>query len=158
MTSKSVLIIEDHAGTARLVEQLLESYKWQVEHVTTLKTGIFRANTCPYPEVIILDLNLPDSTTWETIGRIEEVMQNGPVIVHSNEDGPEVRAAVQKAGAVFCPKDFSDDYPKRLFNLMIEAAEAWAEKCRRSKSETTRIDTKLLTMAIVDSAIQAHAR
>ena len=158
MTSKSVLIIEDHSDTARLIGRMLEEYQWNYEFATSIKDGLARANRCPYPEVISLDLNLPDSTTWETIPRIPDMMRNGPVVVQSSDDSPDVCKAVEALGAVFVPKQFDEGYPVRLFTKIIDAVEIWQVTKVRNKKATSRIDAKLLQMAAVNSAIKAHDR
>ena len=159
MTSKNVLIVEDHSDTANLIGLHLTRYGWTFECATTFKDGVLRANRCPFPEVISLDLNLPDSGTWETIPRIPEMMRNGPVIVQSNEDRKDVRDAVEKLGAVFVVKDFGEDYPVRLFTNMVDAVEIWRDRKVKDKKATSRIQTNLLQMAATDSAMNAiHAR
>lgn len=158
MTSKSVLIVEDHSDTARLIGKLLEQYGWSYEYTGTFADGVARANRCPYPEVISLDLNLPDSTTWETIPRIPEIMRNGPVVVQSSDDGPDVREQVELLGAVFIAKQFDAGYPIRLFTKMMDATEIWQRTKVKDKKATSLIDAKLLQMAATDSAIKAHER
>ena len=156
MITKSVLIVEDHEDTANLLERVLGRYGWAVEHVSTLSEGIYRANSCPYPEIIILDLDLPDSNTDNTIAHIHEVMRNGPVIVQSNNTDPEIKSRIEHLGAVFWIKDFTEGYAQRLFDRMIESIDSWKELKIRLKKDTSCIDKNLLKMAAVDSAMNAN--
>ncbi|MEM6868192.1 MAG: hypothetical protein AAF528_07415 [Cyanobacteria bacterium P01_C01_bin.121] len=59
-----VLLIEDSAADARLIEEFLKGtplYQFHLTHVERLKEALQRLETTCY-EVVLLDLTLPDST------------------------------------------------------------------------------------------------
>ena len=96
-----VLLIEDDPGQARLVKQYLvstESASFQVEHADRLKVGIERLDEGGI-DVILTDLNLPDSVGLETFHAIHDHAPDLPIVVLSGyEDEAAALEAVQ-AGA-----------------------------------------------------------
>ena len=51
------------------------------------------------PDVVLLDLSLPDASGPEAVTRIREVSSSLPIVAFSVEDSPEVIRAVLRAGA-----------------------------------------------------------
>lgn len=156
MINKSVLIVEDHPDVAKLLQRWFVDYGWKPEVADTLAAGIHRANTHPYPEIILLDLTLPDSTVEQTIGRLPEMMFHGPVVVHSNDDRPAVRQAIEAQGAIFLAKDFVDDGARRLSAAMVDAVSSWRGIDHNRKRAVTEVETSLLNLSALDLAIRTH--
>ncbi|MEM4782528.1 MAG: ATP-binding protein [Halalkalicoccus sp.] len=80
---ESVLLVEDNPGDARLIEEMLrEGREGTVEfvHGPTLEAGLDALST-DEPDVLLLDLRLPDSTGLETLETVLEGTETVPVIV-----------------------------------------------------------------------------
>src|SRR5260370_32113131 len=79
-----VLLIEDNAVDARLVEGMLEhdeSGIFELKHASTLEEGLrLLAPHCVY-RVILLDLGLPDVNGLQTLRRIMPAAEGASVVV-----------------------------------------------------------------------------
>lgn len=81
---ESVLLIEDNPGDARLIEEMLREDRGDspvgFSHVRSLEAGL-EALSGEEPDVLLLDLRLPDSTGLETLEAVLERTATVPVIV-----------------------------------------------------------------------------
>lgn len=95
------LLIEDNAGDAELIRAALAEAgndRIRVDHVRTLREGLDRLDTAS-PDVILLDLSLPESRGLPTLRRVLDEAPSCPVIVLTGlEDGETAREAL-RAGA-----------------------------------------------------------
>jgi signal transduction histidine kinase len=90
MTDKTirVLLIEDNPGDARLIQAYLVGNAktgpaatiFDLDHTSSLGEGLERVIEGEY-DILLLDLNLPDSRGLETFNRIHTAVPNVPVIV-----------------------------------------------------------------------------
>ena len=64
--SPRILVIEDEAQIRRFVRMALEGADYLVSEAATLQQGMVQAGT-HHPELIILDLNLPDGDGIEVV-------------------------------------------------------------------------------------------
>ncbi len=83
-----VLLVEDSAGDARLIQELLAEVRHvtiHVEWVNRLATGIERA-VAGGPDVVLLDLSLPDSTGLATVARMHDGAPGVPIVVFTSLD------------------------------------------------------------------------
>jgi len=79
--AKKILIIEDSATDAAVIKGLLEEEGFKVDVATTGEEGIRKANEVK-PDLIVLDLILPDLGGFEVCTRIKkEVSLSGAIIV-----------------------------------------------------------------------------
>jgi two-component system KDP operon response regulator KdpE len=102
----SVLIIDDEAQIRRLLRVTLEAGGYRVFEAGTGKEGLVEAAQ-RRPDVIILDLGLPDVDGLETLRRVREWSQ-APVIVLSVRESEEDKVAALDNGADdFVTKPFS---------------------------------------------------
>ncbi len=79
---ESVLLIEDNPGDARLIEEMFREREATVEfvHESSLEAGLDRLSSTD-PDVLLLDLRLPDSTGLDTLERVLSTVETVPVIV-----------------------------------------------------------------------------
>lgn len=114
----TVLLIEDNPADARLIEELLADARGEddglrltaedrvdvtLTAVETLADGLAELGDA---EVVLLDLNLPDSTGLETLERVLETDVRVPVVVLTGM--PEVELgveAVSEGAQDYLPKD-----------------------------------------------------
>jgi len=81
-STTSVLLMEDNPGDARLIQELLHEGggNWNVTHMDRL--AAVRENVPePSPDVILLDLGLPDSQGLETLHGINTILPASVVVV-----------------------------------------------------------------------------
>ena len=112
MDKKRVLLVEDNSASRELMALILGKSGFEVVEATTGFEGIHQARTAR-PDLIIMDLGLPEMTGAEAIARLktDPRTMNIPVIVNTAfpNGSPLVERAVA-AGAVeiiYKPNDFS---------------------------------------------------
>ncbi|MEO8292302.1 MAG: response regulator [Actinomycetota bacterium] len=96
-----VLLIEDNPGDARLVEKYLlesEAAEFDVEHVERLALGLQRLDTEGF-DVVLTDLNLPDSVGLETFEAIHARARELPVVILSGYEDEDAALKAVRAGA-----------------------------------------------------------
>lgn len=117
------LIIDDHplfcealAMTLRAVAGIAE-----IECLDRLDTALARLNLVPLPDVVVLDLNLPDVTGLDGLIRLCRVVGEVPVVVVSSLADNQVIGAALRAGAAgFVPKHAR----REVFRAAFEAIRA----------------------------------
>jgi DNA-binding NarL/FixJ family response regulator len=98
----------------------------QIETADRLETALARLERGPLPDVVVLDLNLPDVTGLEGLIRIRAAMGLGPVVVVSSLADNRVIAAALRAGAAgFVPKHARREVFRAAFDA-IRAGETYA--------------------------------
>jgi two-component system KDP operon response regulator KdpE len=100
------LVIDDEVQIRRLLRVVLESADYLVHEAETAALGLTDAAT-RRPDVVLLDLGLPDSDGVNVLRRLREWSQV-PVIVLSVRDDEEGKVAALDAGA--------DDYVTKPFS------------------------------------------
>jgi two-component system KDP operon response regulator KdpE len=100
------LVIDDEKQMRRLVRLALEGERFQVFDAETGEQGISEA-VYRRPDVVVLDLGLPDMEGIEVLRRLRE-WSRVPVLILSVRDDPEEKVAALDAGA--------DDYVTKPFN------------------------------------------
>ncbi|CAK0773380.1 putative Multi-sensor hybrid histidine [Azospirillaceae bacterium] len=96
-----VLLVEDDFGDAGLVRAALRRVvipKFELRHETTLKGAIqwLKSSVC---DVVLLDLSLPDSTGFDTISSMRDVLPDRPILVLTGYDDPDFAVSAVLAGA-----------------------------------------------------------
>ncbi len=95
----SVLLVEDHAAVARLIQELLRDHPTlRLTWVQTLAAGLGHLQDAAV-DVVLLDLGLPDSQGLETVTRVVRAHPALPVIVLTAHDDDTLARAALTAGA-----------------------------------------------------------
>jgi two-component system KDP operon response regulator KdpE len=105
-TGAVALIIDDEKQIRRLVRLALESERYRVFDAESGEQGL---NEAVYrrPDVVVLDLGLPDMEGAEVLRRLRE-WSRVPVLILSVRDDPDEKVAALDAGA--------DDYVTKPFS------------------------------------------
>ena len=82
-----ILIIDDEAQIRKLLEITLQSNDYKVNEAATAKEGLITAANHP-PDLIILDLGLPDQSGHEVLKKLRE-WYSKPVIILTVQDNEE---------------------------------------------------------------------
>lgn len=95
-----ILLVEDNAGDARLVREMINEMQLaaEVEHVLELAAIMPKIKEKSF-DLVLLDLHLPDSSGLNTVLKIQEMMPDVPVIVLTGFDNEELSLASIQAGA-----------------------------------------------------------
>lgn len=97
MNNPAILVIDDEAQIRKLLEITLQSNDYAVTSTATGKEGLVSAATHP-PDLVILDLGLPDQSGHEVLKQLREWYTN-PIIILSVQDGEEDIVAALDNGA-----------------------------------------------------------
>ena len=97
MNKAEILIIDDEVQIRKLLEITLHSNSYQVTEAGTAKEGMIRAANHP-PDLIILDLGLPDMDGLTVLQQLRQWYTN-PVIILSVQKDEEVIIKALDSGA-----------------------------------------------------------
>jgi diguanylate cyclase (GGDEF)-like protein len=98
-----VLLVEDNPGDARLIKEMLAApayfgVTYQFSHVESLNAAIQACSNHRF-DVILLDLNLPDSSGLETLENLNGVFPTIPIIVLTGLNDAELTMQSVQQGA-----------------------------------------------------------
>jgi two-component system OmpR family response regulator len=101
-----ILVVEDQARMAQLLERGLREERYAVDVASTGEEAVWMASECPY-DAILLDLMLPDIDGLEVCRRIRGAGTWAPVLMLTARDGVPDRVQGLDVGA--------DDYLTKPF-------------------------------------------
>jgi DNA-binding response OmpR family regulator len=98
-----VLLVEDNPGDADLVrlalEEGAEAGAFELDHVARLSAALARVAEPTPPDVILLDLSLPDASGLDGLRRLNEAAPDIPVVVLTGSSSGEIGPTAIQAGA-----------------------------------------------------------
>lgn len=95
------LIIEDNPGDVMLLTEQLHQVEWPVDHCrhcTRLSEAVHILKTFK-PDIVFLDLNLPDSNGLDTFVSVHDVQPEVPIVILSGMNDTYLSVQAVKAGA-----------------------------------------------------------
>jgi two-component system CheB/CheR fusion protein len=92
-----ILLVEDHADTARVFSTLLSQDGFDVTVAGTLAEGLKACETGSF-DLLVCDVRLPDGDGIELLFKVREHCPDVAGIVVSGYDETEIRAAAKAAG------------------------------------------------------------
>ncbi|MFZ1866816.1 MAG: EAL domain-containing protein [Polyangiales bacterium] len=98
---REVLLVEDNLIDAQLIRRLLRrvgSAYYRITHVRTLNDAVLCAEELT-PDVILADLNLPDSRGTQTVASLQTSYPNIPLVIVSSWEDEAISLRSVKAGA-----------------------------------------------------------
>jgi len=106
-------LIEDNPGDARLLRESLaevDRHAFEVDHAARLEDGLQRLSE-GRPDVVLLDLSLPDSQGLDTVRRLHALAPELPIVVltGTNDEDQAVRA-VQEGAQDYLVKGHADGH------------------------------------------------
>jgi two-component system KDP operon response regulator KdpE len=106
--SPHILVIEDEAQIRRFVRMALEGSDYAVSEAASLKLGMMQAGT-QHPDLIILDLNLPDGDGIEVVKAVR-TWSDVPILILS--------ARLDESDKIQALDSGADDYLSKPFSVV----------------------------------------
>lgn len=106
-TGAKILIIDDEPQIRKLLRVTLTAHGFEAAEASTGQEGLLQA-TMVRPDLIVLDLGLPDMTGMEVLAHIREWSQV-PIIILTAQDQEQDKVAALDRGA--------DDYVTKPFGM-----------------------------------------
>jgi diguanylate cyclase (GGDEF)-like protein len=149
-----VLVVDDNDGDADLVADYLmgiASVHFAVERATRLGAAIEAIASSP-PDIVLLDLGLPDSQGTGTFQRLRQAADAIPLVVLTGNNDGDVASAVLKAGAQdFLVKgSFDDEALVRTLRHALERHRAQLEQ-RELVRRLAEANQQLMELANTDA-------
>jgi two-component system KDP operon response regulator KdpE len=142
-----VLVVDDEPHLLRALVLNLANHGYRVSSATTGTAALAQAATAP-PDVMVLDLGLPDIDGLEVIARIRKRRPQLPIIVLSARSGSQDKIDALDLGAV--------DYVTKPFDVNELIARLGAASRRASMSQSS--DPIALGPTTVDFAARLVTR
>src|ERR1700754_3582503 len=102
-----ILIIDDEPDICQLLQLSLSKHGYKVKYVHGLKEGM-KFLERQQPDVLFLDIHLPDGSGLEALPAIKSRYPNLPVItISAYDNGMEKQRALTAGAAHFLPKPFN---------------------------------------------------
>lgn len=105
MNSATILVIDDENQIRKLLEITLDSNGYKTIFATTAKEGIAMAANHP-PDLILLDLGLPDDDGQNVLKQLREWFQNPIIILSVKSAEEEIVKALDNGANDFLTKPF----------------------------------------------------
>jgi two-component system sensor histidine kinase UhpB len=121
-----IMLIEDDLTFSKLVHFHLISFNDDLSSEHIQQVGSIRdfeeALLFFYPEIILLDLNLPDSNGLDTFLKVKNKCPNSAIIILSGSDEEELSAKIAKYGAqdYLIKSEVSGRYLKKAIDYCLE--------------------------------------
>ena len=100
-----VLIVDDHEGFRSMVRSILEADGYDVVGVAGDGAAGITAARDLEPELVVLDVQLPDTTGFDVARQLRSEGLTSPIILTSSRDASSYGDQIETSGAVgFIPK------------------------------------------------------
>jgi GAF domain-containing protein len=134
-----ILLIEDNPGDARLLQEMLveaRGLSFELEQRESLSTGLewlAEGN----PDVVLLDLSLPDSQGFNTVTQVLAQAPQAPIVVLSGLDDEDLAVSAVRVGAqdYLVKGQVSSDLLARAIHYAIERKRAEARQAYYLQTE-----------------------
>jgi len=108
MSDPTLLVVDDEPAIRRLLRTTLASQSWRILEAGTGENALRIAAETP-PDLVLLDLGLPDHDGVEVLKRLRQANPALPVVILSVRDDERGKVAALEAGA--------DDYVTKPFSM-----------------------------------------
>ena len=132
MNSASILIIDDEVQIRKLLTITLASYNYHVQVAVNAKEGLTAVANHP-PDLVLLDLGLPDESGHEVLKHLREWFSNPIIIISVQSNEEDIVKALDNGANDYLVKPF------RTGELMARV---------RSASGMAQVAHRFLTVAI----------
>lgn len=122
MTERRILVVEDDAGTSRLVGEILRSEGVVIEYAAD---GVDALETLrrSVPDLVVLDLALPRIDGWEILNTLQQAGREIPVvIITAHGQGSAAERAFAAGANRFFEKPFIPGELKEAVDELLASA------------------------------------
>ncbi|MDS4029107.1 MAG: ANTAR domain-containing protein [Candidatus Contendobacter sp.] len=148
MKKIEVMLIDAHSGRSAILEQALSDAGYRITVRTAGTRKLLQQVRETKPDVILIDIDLPDRDTLEQLREIGQD-QPRPIVMFAERSDPETTAAALRAGVSAYVVD--DLNPRRLQPIMDVAIARFREyQALRRELEETR--SRLAERKVVEKA------
>lgn len=110
MNFKKALVIDDEVEIGMLLSTMLSGLGMDANYASNLDAG-YRLYEETKPQLVFLDLNLPDGSGFSLVPKIKSNNNHTRIIVITAQDGAKERAMAQHLGVDFViPKPLNRQY------------------------------------------------
>jgi two-component system KDP operon response regulator KdpE len=102
-----ILVIDDEPQIQKLLKVTLQAHRFEIHESTTGEDGVLQASIV-HPDLIVLDLGLPDMSGMDVLKRIRD-WSSVPIIVLTAKEREEDKITALEGGA--------DDYVTKPFSM-----------------------------------------
>jgi len=145
MNKAEILIIDDEPQIRRLIEISLESNDFKVLQAETGKEGLIKAANHP-PELILLDIGLPDKNGHEILKELREWYNKAIIILSVQNSETDIVTALDNGATDYLTKPF------RTAELLARIRSAIRRN--QTTNDTTVVDAGDLQIDLVARTIR----
>ena len=121
MPPKKILVVDDEPEVRQMMEHFLTERGYEVRIAENGRQGLAALDTFT-PDVVLLDMHMPELDGLETLKRIAARAPSLPVIMVTVNDDVETTARLLQLGAAdYVPKPFNLDYLEQAINIQLSA-------------------------------------
>jgi len=121
MTRPFILIIDDEPDICKLLQVSLVKHGYNVKYLHTLRDG-FQYLQQQQPDILFLDIHLPDGSGLEAISNVKQICPTLPVItISAYDNGMEKQTALRAGASHFLAKPFNVKSLDELVGNMLSS-------------------------------------
>ena len=119
MPAKKILVVDDEPEVRTLMEHFLIERGYEVRIVENGRLGLQAFETFK-PDVVLLDMHMPEMDGLETLKHLVARAPSLPVImVTVNDDVATTSRLLELGAADYVPKPFNLDYLEQAINIQL---------------------------------------
>jgi len=120
--AKKILVIDDESDVRQLMAHFLTEKGFEVRIAENGRLGLAALDTFT-PDVVLLDMHMPELDGVETLKRLAARRPGLPVIMVTVNDDVETTSRLLQLGAAdYVPKPFNLEYLEQAINIQLSAA------------------------------------
>ncbi len=121
MPPKKILVVDDEPEVRQLMEQFLTDKGFLVRVAENGRQGLAALDSFT-PDVVLLDMHMPELDGVETLKQLAARSAAPPVIMVTVNDDVETTSRLLQLGASdYVPKPFDLDYLEQAINIQLSA-------------------------------------
>lgn len=122
MPGKKILVVDDEPEVRQLMEHFLTDRGYDVHIAENGRLGLLALETFK-PDVVLLDMHMPELDGLETLKRIAARWPALPVImVTVNDDVATTSRLLELGAADYVPKPFNLDYLEQSITIQLSVS------------------------------------
>lgn len=122
MKMHRILLVDDEKDVGKIVSRLLAGENYEIEQVTTGREAMKKVLEESLPDIILLDINLPDIDGMDMLRDMKDAVRGTPIVMMTAYGSIETAVRSIKMGAMdFVQKPFNHYDFKRFINGVMSA-------------------------------------